>query len=81
MKILWRLGKEAIRHKMLYVIAILSTMGLTAVNLIAPRLLSRMTGLVERGITEAGLKTILYLTIILLGMYLLRVLFRFLSSA
>ena len=80
MKILWRLGKEAIRHKKLYIIAILSTMGLTAVNLIAPRLLSRMTGLVERGITETGLKTILILTMILLGMYLLRVLFRFLSN-
>ena len=80
MKILWRLGKEAIRHKKLYIIAILSTMGLTAVNLIAPRLLSRMTGLVERGISETGLKTILILTMILLSMYLLRVLFRFLSN-
>ena len=80
MKILWRLGKEAIRHKKLYIIAILSTMGLTAVNLIAPRVLSSMTGLVERGITESGLKTILVLTMILLGLYLLRVLFRFLSN-
>ncbi|MBQ7360221.1 MAG: ABC transporter ATP-binding protein [Lachnospiraceae bacterium] len=80
MKILWRLGKEAIRHKKLYIIAILSTMGLTAVNLIAPKVLSGMTGLVERGVDEAALSKILQLTIVLLGLYLLRVLFRFLSN-
>ena len=35
MKLLWRLSREAIRYKTLYVIAILSTLGLTAVNLAA----------------------------------------------
>ena len=37
MKMLWRLSREAIRYKKLYVIAILSTLGLTAVNLAAPK--------------------------------------------
>ena len=50
MKMLWRLSREAIRYRSLYVIAILSTLALTAVNLAAPRALSAMTGIVERGV-------------------------------
>ena len=49
MKMLWRLSREAVRYKTLYVIAILATLGLTAVNLAAPKALSAMTGIVERG--------------------------------
>ena len=51
-KTLWRLSREAIRYRTLYIIAILSTLALTAVNLTAPKLLSAMTGLVEKGLTE-----------------------------
>ena len=77
---LWRLSKEAIRYRSLYVIAILSTFSLTAVNLTAPKVLSRMTGIVSAGVNEEGMHTILTLTGILVGLYLLRVLFRFLSN-
>jgi ATP-binding cassette subfamily B protein len=80
MKMLWRLSREAIRYKTLYIIAILSTFSLTAVNLAAPKVLSRMTGIVSDGVTEAGMHTILVLTAILVCLYLLRVLFRFLSN-
>ncbi len=80
MKLLIRLGREAIRHKRLYIIAILSTLGLTAVNLAAPRVLSAMTGLVRKGIGEGGMRQVLILAAVLLGLYLLRVLFRFLSN-
>ena len=80
MKLLWRLSKEAIRYRALYVIAILSTLALTAVNLAAPKALSAMTGIVERGITEEGWQQILRLTLILIALYLLRVAFRFMSS-
>ena len=80
MKTLWKLTKEAARYKGLYVIAILSTLGLTLVNLAAPKLLSSMTGIVERGVDENSLKTIMQLAVMLLGLYLLRVLFRFLSN-
>ncbi len=80
MKMLWRLSREAIRYKKLYVIAILSTLGLTAVNLAAPKALSAMTGIVERGVDEAGLHRIVILTAALVGLYLLRILFRFLSN-
>ena len=80
MKLLWRLSKEAIRYRMLYVIAILSTLALTFVNLTAPKILSTMTGIVERGVTQEGLLRIMRLTLILIAIYLLRIVFRFLSS-
>ena len=80
MKMLWRLSREAVRYKTLYVIAILATLGLTAVNLAAPKALSAMTGIVERGVDENGLRTIGTLTAVLVGLYLLRILFRFLSN-
>ena len=80
MKMLWRLSREAIRYRKLYVIAILATLGLTAVNLAAPKALSAMTGIVERGVDEAGLRSIGTLTAVLVGLYLLRILFRFLSN-
>ena len=80
MKILWRLGKEAIRYKALYIIAILSTFCLTVVNLAAPKVLSSMTGIVARGVDGPSLKSIWGLTAILTGLYLLRVAFRFLSN-
>ena len=80
MKTLWRLSREAIRYRTLYSVAILSTLLLTAVNLTAPKLLSAMTGIVEAGVDEAGLHTIGLFTAALVGLYLLRILFRFLSN-
>ncbi|MCR5343313.1 MAG: ABC transporter ATP-binding protein/permease [Butyrivibrio sp.] len=80
MKMLWRLSREAIRYRALYAIAILSTLMLTAVNLVAPKLLSSMTGIVERGVDDAGLRKIGVLTAGLVVLYLLRILFRFLSN-
>ena len=79
-KTLWRLSREAIRYRMLYIIAILSTRALTAVNLAAPKLLSAMTGIVEAGVDQEGLHTIGLLTVVLVGLYLMRILFRFLSN-
>ena len=40
MKLLLRLSREAVRYKNLYIVAILATLGLTGVNLAAPRALS-----------------------------------------
>ena len=80
MKMLLRLSREAIRYRSLYVIAILSTLGLTAVNLTAPRILSEMTGIVKNGVVEPELRQIGLLTGFLVGLYLLRILFRFLSN-
>lgn len=78
MKMLWKLTREAARYKLLYVTAILATLGLTVVNLAAPRVLSALTGVVETG--TISIPVIRTLALILLGLYLLRVLFRFLSN-
>ncbi|MBO7088624.1 MAG: ABC transporter ATP-binding protein, partial [Lentisphaeria bacterium] len=80
MKTLWKLTKEAARYKGLYVIAILSTFALTVINLTAPKLLSKMTGIVSKGVDAEALTVIRYLALALLGLYLLRVLFRFLAN-
>ena len=78
MKMLWRLTREAARYKVLDVTAILATLGLTVVNLAAPRVLSALTGVVETG--TVSLPVIRSLALLLLALYLLRVLFRFLSN-
>ena len=80
MKLLLKLSREAIRYRGLYVLAILSTLCLTLVNLAAPRVLSSMTGIVSRGVTAAGLEEIRHLTVLLCALYALRILFRFLSN-
>ncbi len=80
MKMLWKLTKEATRYKGLYIIAILSTLLLTGVNLAAPKVLSTMTGIVGSGMDDAKLQQIRNLAIILLALYLLRIVFRFLSN-
>ena len=80
MKMLWRLSREAIRYRTLYIIAILSTLMLTVINLAAPKVLSAMTGIVSSGVDEAGLSRIRILTAILIILYLGRILFRFLSN-
>ena len=77
---LLRLSREAVRYRGLYAAAIFSTLALTAVNLAGPRLLSAMTGIVEDGVDAESMRTIWILTAALTGLYLLRVLFRFLSN-
>ncbi len=80
MRMLLRLSREAIRYKKLYVLAILSTLCLTGVNLTAPKVLSAMTGIVETGVSPDSMQTILLLTGVLVALYLLRILFRFGSN-
>ncbi len=80
MKMLWKLTKEAARYKALYVLAILSTLILTVINLTAPKILSSMTGVVEKGVDNAALGIVISLAFWLLILYLLRILFRFLSN-
>ncbi len=80
MKLLWRLGKEAIKYKSLYLIAIISTFALTLINLAAPKILSEMTAIVVKGESPKAVHNILLLTILLILLYLLRILFRYLSN-
>ena len=80
MKTLWKLTKEAARYKGLYFLAILSTLLLTGVNLAAPKLLSKMTGIVGAGVDKPALKQISVLAAGLLLLYVLRIIFRFLNN-
>ena len=80
MKILWKLSKEAIRYKTLYILAILATLSLTLVNLTAPKVLSSLTAIVKNGVDAQGLLEIRNLTLMLTALYLLRIIFRFMSS-
>ncbi|MBE5875697.1 MAG: ABC transporter ATP-binding protein [Lachnospiraceae bacterium] len=80
MKMLWKLTKEASRYKGLYIIAILSTLLLTGVNLAAPKVLSTMTGIVGSGLNDETLQQIGNLALLLLILYMLRIVFRFLSN-
>lgn len=80
LKVLWRLVKEARKQKGFLIIAILSTLALTAINLAAPNLLKVMTALVEKGVDDASFQKILSLTLGLVILYLTRILFRYLSN-
>ena len=78
MGLLWRIAKEARKYRGLLSLGALATLLLTMLNLVAPRILARMVGMVQRGISN--LREIFNLAMILLGLYLLRILFRFLSN-
>ena len=80
MKLLWRLAKEAKKFRALLTIAILSTVALTGVNLIAPRLLANIVSIISSGMNSAGLRQILVIAAVLLGLYASRILFRFLAN-
>lgn len=79
MKTILKLTREAARYKGYYIGAILATFCLTVVNLTAPRLLSKAVAMIGEGNKER-LSEITYLAVILLALYLLRVLFRFLNN-
>ena len=79
MKLLWRIGKEAGRYIWLYVAAILSTVLLTAVSLIAPKIITDMIKIVEDRVSDP-MPQIIRLTIILVVLYLLRIVFRYFAN-
>jgi len=80
MKKLWRIAKEAVRYRWWLILAMLGTMSLTGVNLIVPRIMASMTGKVAEGINSESLITVFWMAGCLLALYLIRILFRFMSS-
>jgi ABC-type multidrug transport system fused ATPase/permease subunit len=80
MKVLLRVVKEAKKYKNLFAVSVVSTLILAGLNLAAPRLMSEMTSLVAQGLSEDGLHRVLQLTVMLLGLYFSRILFRYLSN-
>jgi ABC-type multidrug transport system fused ATPase/permease subunit len=79
-KTLWRIAKEAARYKGWLLLAIFGTLSLTAVNLIAPRIMASMTGIVAAGMTRESFIVVLWMAGGLLALFLVRILFRFLSN-
>ena len=80
MKVLLRVAVEAKRYKGLLIIAIFSTLLLTIANLTAPRLMSRMIGIVATGMDDAKMQQIMGLTVGLTLVYLSRIVLRYLSN-
>jgi len=80
MKTLWRIAKEAVRYRLWLLLSIFGTLMLTTVNLIAPRIMAGMTGLVAAGMTRENFITVLWMAGGLFCLYLTRILFRFLSN-
>jgi len=80
MKILWRIAKEAVRYRLWFTLAIFGTLSLTTVNLIAPRIMASMTGIVAAGMTSESLTTVFRMAALLFALFASKILFRFLSS-
>lgn len=80
MKVLWRFTKEAKIYRGYLFAAALSTLILTGLNLISPRFQTLIVTDIVNGLTDETIKHVLRLTGILLAIYLIRVLFRFLAS-
>ncbi len=80
MKILWRVTKEAKQYRIFLAAAAICTLLLTGLNLVGPRLLQLIIADIVNGLTSETVRHLAKLTFILLGLYLIRVLFRFLSN-
>jgi ATP-binding cassette subfamily B protein len=79
-KVLWRVTKEASKFKGYLIAAAISTLILTGLNLMGPRIQTLIIGDLENGLTSETVRHILFLTITLIAIYLSRVLFRFASN-
>lgn len=77
---LWRLAKEASKYKVYYVVAIISTLVMAGIGLIAPKILSQMTGIVSDGMTKTDLNRIVEFSVFLIGIYVVRGVCRFFSN-
>ncbi len=80
MKVLFRLGKEAKKYVRYYVVGIVAVILTSLVTLAAPKVLSSMTGIVSAGVDGTDLNTILVLAFVLLGLYVVKLVCRFLST-
>ena len=65
---------------MALIIAAFGTLAMTGVNLVAPMIMTEMTGYLTSGVDLERLRRIGLLAFALLALYLLKILFRFLSN-
>jgi ABC-type multidrug transport system fused ATPase/permease subunit len=79
-KVLWRVTKEASRYKGYLIAAAISTLILTGLNLVGPRIQTLIIGDLEKGLNDETIRHIFTLALTLLAVYFCRVIFRFLSN-
>lgn len=80
MKVFMKLSKEIMQYKLYYIVGITAVILATLSSLVAPSLLSEMTGVVSAGVGKEELNAILVLAAWLTGLYLLKWLARFVST-
>jgi len=80
LKTLLRLAKEAKAYKGWLIISAICIILMTLFSLITPRVQTMIVEELEGGVDEAALKRILVLVIIILALYIIRGLFRFISN-
>ena len=80
MKLLLRIAKETKGERIPLLIAMLSTLALTGLSLVVPRVQMLIVAKIEGGVDTAALHDIARLAAILVGLFLVRVVFRFLSN-
>lgn len=80
MRVFWRVLKEAKAYKGLFLIAIFSTLAMTAVNLAAPSILTKAVSFLEEDVTKDSIYQVLILSGVLFLLYLSKILFRYLAN-
>ena len=80
MKNILRLVKYARSYWYLLVISAISTITITVLNLIGPRLITKLIDILSNDLDKGSIVLIRNLALILAGTYLMRVLFRFLNN-
>ncbi len=79
-KILWRITKEAAEHKWLLITAGFFTLLMTSLTLAGPRIQTLIVAEMETGLTDESFRHLLMLTWLLLGIFILRAVFRFFAN-
>ena len=77
---LLRVASEAKKYKFLMLTSMISTLLLSVANLTAPRLMSRMIGLVSAGLDDEGFSQVMTLTLALTFIYAARIGLRYMSN-
>jgi ABC-type multidrug transport system fused ATPase/permease subunit len=80
MKKLLRLAVEAKGHRAYLIIAGACTLLLTGLSLIAPRIQTIIITYIEDGLSQEDLRRVVTLSLLLLGIYLIRAFFRWLGN-
>jgi ABC-type multidrug transport system fused ATPase/permease subunit len=80
LKLLLRIAKETKGERIPLFFAMLSTLALTGLGLAVPRIQMLMVAKIESGMDTAALQDIARLAAVLVGLFLVRVVFRFLAN-